>query len=568
MDTQISFFAPPQDVFLNPARDGGMSLLAPADYFWRAAPPALIQGFAASAFEEVTYKINAYLNVTRRHKTFARAVEFNSVPVLLDRASFQQSFALARGKIVLSGARILNRYCWENQDEDHDPEEQLVTYFRQCQTLNRDGSIPLHTGALPKNLAVAIACRNLSNPYPFITEALPQLAQIAETGFRGDVYFHFPNSPKPPHPFVRGIVAALFPEFEGRVFFEPAPKQYDHVLTAFDLLHAYYQFPTGVTGSVARLAPSDAMFRGHDAYLGSQSILSMNAFSSSLSALRRRAARALKGHDFSHLPKRFFAGDSKNRMVGERPLFEMLQLFGFEYINFDQLSPLERIAIMANAEMMVAPHGASLSNMLFAGPQTFFLALGTLQTAVHRWGDFWGLAHASGCRYVSFFADFDKPDPLTTPTIDLDGIVPVALSDQTVAEVLTFIVTILGQLPNLPTSKSLLSLATRLIGVREADRALQLLDNHSHMVKSHAGLCVAKADCHKARAEPYQEIAALHHAYDLDKDQVQVLLRIFWCARRAQRSDIMSWALTRLRRDFPNRFGLVLKANPWVALLT
>ncbi|WP_050527045.1 glycosyltransferase 61 family protein [Pseudorhodobacter aquimaris] len=547
MQNQINFSLPVQDLFLNPAVDGGISLPYPAEFFWRPATPALIQGFATSAFEEVNYKINAYLNVTKRHKIFSQAIEFNTVPVLLEQACFSESFALAQGKVLLPGARLLKRYCWENQEDDLDPEEQLVSYFQDCQRQNIDASIPLYTQALPENLAVAIACRSITNPYAFIAEALPQLAQIAGSGFRGDVFFHFSNRVKSPHPAVQEIVADLFPEFVGRIFFEPAPKHYDHVLTVLDLLHVYFQFPTEVVGSVAHLAPSDAMFRGHDGYVESRTILSMNAFSSSLSALRRRGLRAIEGKDFSYLPKRFFVGlpDDAPSIVGAEQLLEMLRLFGFQRVDFDKLSPLEQIAIMANAEMAITPHSANLTHMMFASPQTFVLVLGTLQTAVHRWDEYWGHAHVSGCHYISFFADFDAPDPKVSPSIDLDGMVPVALSDQTVAEVLAFIVCILGYFPGLPTARSLLTLAERLICVGEHDHALQLLENHSDLVKTHAGLCVAKADCHKARAEPYQEIAALYLAYDLDKSDVKILLRIFWGAKRADRSDIMSWARSR-----------------------
>lgn len=575
MRNQISFNRPPQDIFLNPAKDAGIFLLSPADYFWRAAPAGLIKGFPASAHAEVNQKIAGYLEVTRRHKTFSQAVEFNSVPVMLEQAAFRKSFLLARGKCLLSGAsglRLLNRYCWENESKDHDPEEQFVTYFRQCQSRNEDASIPLLRGDPPKNTPVAIECRNTFSYYHFVTESLSQLAQIIDTGFHGDVFFHFPNNPRKTRAFVQGFVDALFPEFAGRVFFERAPKDYAHVLTAFDLSCAYYQFPAEVVGAVDNLAPSDVMFRGRDAYRDSQAVLSMNSFHTSLPTLRRRALRAIEGQDFSHLPKRFFVGradgQSRNReMAGEAPLFEMLQLFGFEYVVFEHLSPLEQIAIMANAEMMISYHGAGFTNMLYAGPNAYVVELGTLQTAVYRWGDFWGFAHVSGCRYISFFADYNKADPLTNPSFDFDGIVPVALSDQTIAEVMSFVVAVLGKLPSLPTAKSLQKLAERLISVREYGRAFSLLESHSHFIKGNSGLCIAKADCHNARGEFRAELSALRLAYETDKSQAKTLVRIFWCAKRSELPEEMGWALSLLQRDFPKHYGVLLKSNPWVQQL-
>lgn len=572
MRNKISFDNPPQEIFLNPAQDAGLTLLGPANYFWRPVQAARIAGFPASAYPEINDKIAGYLNVVRRHKTFSKAVEFNSVPVLLDQAAFRKSFSLVRGKCLLSGAsgtRLLNRFIWENEARDQDPEEQLVAYFRQCQSLNEGASIPVLDGPLPENLVVAIECRNTFNYFHFITESLSQLAQIMETGFQGKVFFHFPNDPEKSRPFAQGFVAALFPELEGRVHFERAPKDYDKVLTVFDLSCAYYQFPTETIGAVEPLAPSDAMFRGHDAYRGSAGILSMNSFHSSLVALRKRALRAIEGQDFSHLPRRFFVGrdDRKSRsrlMVGQEPLFEMLQLFGFDYIVFESLTPLEQIALMANAEMMVSHHGAGFANMLFAAPEAYVIELGTLQTAVNRWGDFWGAAHVSGCRYLTFFADFNKDDPLVSPSFDLDGIVPVALSDQGVAEVMAFVVAVLGNLPDLPTANSTHSLADRLIGVGEFDRALILLEKHAHFVKGHFGLCLAKADCHKHREEPRQELFALHLAYEADKTRWQTLLRIIWCAKRCDLPDVMGWALGCLHQDFPKRHAALMKARPWL----
>jgi hypothetical protein len=200
--------------------------------------------------------------------------------------------------------------------------------------------------------------------------------------------------------------------------------------------------------------------------------------------------------------------------------------------------------------------------LLFAGPQAFVLELGTLQTARFRWGDFWSLAHASGCRYVSFFADYNKPDPLAEPSFDLDGIVPVALSDGGVAEVMSFVVAIFGKLPRLPTAQSVHSLAERLIAVKEYDRAMELLDNHAQFIKGHFGLCLAKATCHKERDEPRSELFALHLAYEADRERWQTLVTIIWCATKCNEPDVVSWALACLRQDFPKRYANLTKAKP------
>ena len=572
MRNQISFHQPPQDLFLNPAKDPGVTLLRPADFFWREVEPALIAGFASSAHPEINHKIESFMNVTRRHKAFSKAVEFNTVPVLLQNASFRKSFSLANEKCLLSGAsgtRLLNRYCWENEEEEHDPEETLVAYFKACQAQNQSTSIPLWQGPLPQGIAIAIECRNTFNYYHFITESLSQLAILADIGFAGEIYFHFPNSPEKTRPFVSDFVAALFPELAGRVCFERSPKDYDYVITALDFFSTYFQFPAEVVGNLDHLAPSDAMWRGQDAYRGSQAILSMNSFHSSLRALRTRALAAIEGKDFSYLPKRFFVGRDRTQarhreMIGEAQLYEMLRLFGFEYVVFEHLTPLEQVAIMAHAEMMISYHGAGFTNMLFAAPEAYVLELGTLQTAIHRWGDFWSIAHAAGCRYVSFFADYNKADPLKDPSFNIDGIVPVALSDRAVAEVMSFIVSILGKLPDLPSPQTVQTLAERLIAVQEFDRALVLLEKHAAFIPGHLGLCFAKAECHKHREEFHSELFALHQAYESDRERWQTLVRIIWCAKKCEAPDVIAWALACLRHDFPKRYSVLTKTKPWM----
>ncbi len=112
----------------------------------------------------------------------------------------------------------------------------------------------------------------------------------------------------------------------------------------------------------------------------------MNAVDSNLYLyrLRERGLQAIAGKDFSHLPRRFWvgrqAGQARSRALeGEGELLEMLALFGFEEVAIETLTPLEQIAIMANAEVLMSYHGAGFANMLFAKSKTHVVEQGTLQ---------------------------------------------------------------------------------------------------------------------------------------------------------------------------------------------
>jgi prepilin-type processing-associated H-X9-DG protein len=145
--------------------------------------------------------------------------------------------------------------------------------------------------------------------------------------------------------------------------------------------------------SLDALAPRSGLWQGRHASRASHGILQANAVDASLYRLRDRALAAIKGMDFSHLPRRFYAGrlpgQARNRAVrGEAELLDMLALFDIQPVAFESLSPFEQIGLMANAELMVAPHGAGFANMLFADPAATVVELGTLQTGMYRWGDF------------------------------------------------------------------------------------------------------------------------------------------------------------------------------------
>lgn len=572
MRNQIDFALPPEELFLNPARDAGLSLLRPADYFWRPIEPALIEGFAASAHEEMNERIRSFLTLTRRHKTFEKAIEFNTVPVLMQDAAFRKSYVLTNGRCVLNGAsgiRLLNRFCWEHEDDAEDPDDRLTTYFNDCQAQNADAGIPLWDNPLPEGVSYAIECRNTFNYFHFMTESLCQLALLAEEDIRGNVFFHFPNTPKKHKAFARDFVDALFPELAGRVFFERAPKEYPAVVGALSFMCLYHQFPAGMIGSVDQYAPSDTMWKGHTATRISQSVLSMNSVSSSLRLLRNRAMRAIEGQDFSHLPRRFYVGrdsaHSRDRqMKGEKALFGMLEHFGFEYVIFEHLTPHEQIAIMANAEVMISYHGAGFTNMLFANPEAYVIELGTLQTAAYRWQHFWPLANVSGCRYVSFFADHDKPDPLEDPRFAEEGIIPVHLTDKALGQVLAFIVTLLGKTPHLSHPADVAALVRGLLGVRAWKRAAEVLETHADLVRGDLDLCLARADCHKAQDQLKSELYVLHQAWEIDRSRWQTLVRMVWAGRRAEMPGVVKWALTTLQQDFPARYNSLVAAQPWM----
>ncbi len=568
----ISFDQQPDNLILNPYSDPGLCALSAPDFLWRSRPRANIQGFAASEHASINAKIEAFLTRVHRHKVFRNAVEFNTFPVVLTDAWFKKSHATAMGKCVIGGAsgiRLLNRYSFQNATAAFDPEAALNAYFDHAQSAAIGAKLPLHNGPLPPDTPFAIESRNTFNYFHFISETLCQLCSVAETPLTGPIYIHYPNRDDKTRGFVMGFIRALFPELADRIILQRAPFHHPLAVGVYNFLSSYYHMPDAQSAGLDAEAPSTHYWKGRTATRNSHSVLEINSVDSNLYKLRDRALKAIEGMDTSHLPRRFWVGrdDTLSRarlMKGEEELIDMLGLFEFESVVFERLSPLEQIAIMANAEMMVSYHGAGFTNMLFAAPDAWVVEIGTLQTAIWRWGDFWRLAHVSGCRYVSFFADFNKDDPLEEPVFSEESIVPVHLSANGRARVMSFIVAALGHVPNFARAADLLILAQQLIACAAYDGAERLFARHEALMTGHVDLCLLRAECHKHRQEWNAEFIALHAAYEADPTRWQTLVQILWYARKVDNARITRWALALLRADFPDRADRMVSAFGWL----
>lgn len=90
-------------------------------------------------------------------------------------------------------------------------------------------------------------------------------------------------------------------------------------------------------------------------------------------------------------------------ILNEADLLALLARYGFEAVNPGALSIPEQAALFAQAEMVVGPHGAALTNMLFL-PQGAVL----LELAARPWGPlFYGLAAACGLHYMALGSQWD-----------------------------------------------------------------------------------------------------------------------------------------------------------------
>ncbi|NBZ86780.1 glycosyltransferase family 61 protein [Stagnihabitans tardus] len=570
MQNQIHFDLPPEDLILDPFHAPGFHVLRQPKFLWRSIPAGRIHGFVASEHPSIAERITATLSATKRDRMFTRALETATVPVHLTDVWFRKSWVTQGDRCLISGAaglRLLNRYVWENEEVDPEGDTTLADHFTRLQAVPGPRQLTL-APTLPPETPIAIECRNTFNYYHFLTESLCQLCLVEETGLKGPIYLHFPNNEDKTRAFTRAFVEALFPELSPRVIFDRSPAHHDAVVVPYNFTASLYQFSNAELDAFEHEFPPVGAWKGRRATRASHAILAGHAVDSSLFKLRARALKAIQGRDTSHLPKRFWVtreGEARDRrMKGEDEILDMLRLFGFESVAFERLAPLDQIALMAGAEMMISYHGAGFTNMLFAPPDATVIELGTLQTAQYRWSDFWPLAAVSGCRYLTFFADFDAEDPTREPLFSEDGIVPVHLSRLGLARVMSVVVALLDQIPEFQTAAEVQILGQTLMQLGEYDRARALFETHKHLAEGHTGLSLAMADLADHQGDRAQTLAALYCAYRADPSDWAVLIRMLWCARAMNQGELVGTLLATLHDGFPDRFEAFSRARPWV----
>nr|WP_256449486.1 glycosyltransferase family 61 protein [Paracoccus sp. Z118] len=268
--------------------------------------------------------------------------------------------------------------------------------------------------------------RNGYNFYHFLTEAMPQLAVISEVESGAPIYVHLPVLDHLKG-FVPAFVQAIYPQLAHRVEITDTPTRYPKVRLVYN--HRHYLYQSGdpqVAQAVAHLPEDDPWHRvGSDRL--TRKFLLKSTYDTGQRLLREHALARLVPATVDAQPERIWIGrdpsreDFKQRPnSGESELLEALAGRGFDVIYMEKLSPLEQVAAINGAEMIVAPHGAAFSHMLFARPTATVIEIGTPQTQLHRWGDFLGNAHVSRCRYSTVFADVEGAEEMGVPSI-MDG---------------------------------------------------------------------------------------------------------------------------------------------------
>lgn len=109
------------------------------------------------------------------------------------------------------------------------------------------------------------------------------------------------------------------------------------------------------------------------------------------------------------------------RVVNDNDVFGLLQCFGFEKIDTDAMSYDEQVRVFSEAEAIVGPHGAALTNLIFARENCKILEL------FPKYGGsaaYYHIATSMGCKYSCYTDRLSDPEfeAIESPTVVVNDV--------------------------------------------------------------------------------------------------------------------------------------------------
>ncbi|UFM65263.1 glycosyltransferase family 61 protein [Paracoccus sp. MA] len=441
---------PPMAVFHFPGIHPGMSYLAPRPgWVLRQVEGAAVRLFAES--DEPTVRDMQRSAIERQERRLLTTVmEINASPVVLENAQFRNAFGMIDGRIWLNGAagnRMRNKFDQQNTEEWR--QGRLVSAFRRGR---KEAALPLPVWKdRAADLPVAIELKNGFNYYHFTTETLGCLASFVQDDGDQPINLHLPQDNL--RGFLTGFIEAVFPRLAPRVRFVSSACRYDRVRALYSHQHYLYQVEDPRVQAAVNQPGVDPRWNTLRSEAPYRKAVAMASYDSSLRLLREHALRRVPRKLVEKMPRLVWMGRDEGGaarlrgMTGQARLMAGLAERGFHCVAFEHLSPIEQIAQMQAADILVAPHGAGLANMVYAKTGALVIEIATRQTQMHRWGDFLPCAHVSRCRYDTVFADVAGVSRLDAIPPVSEGLVGIHVGRRATRRILALVDDALAGLP-------------------------------------------------------------------------------------------------------------------------
>lgn len=359
-----------------------------------------------------------------------------TIPALLEGAKFHKGIVSIDNRYILSGAagsrarRIVSL--------EHNESRKIVWDYMSATTRTQKGT-PIRTikSAPPQNIPVCLDCRNLTNYYHFVSETLASIASLCEIIQKRDIYIHVPSL-QGKDGFAARLIEDFFPSLRERIHFisDKDEISYDKCIFPFATDHLFYTLDEDYWSAEEKdvLSALDGFNRhGADTHLNRQRYRKVNE---SLFQLRRMVLSQTGEDTAGSESKRIIIGRKSSRVRTDNSwevLRERLLGIGFNEIFLEDLRPRDQAAAMQNADIVVASHGAGITNMLFASENTKFIELGNISSTGGRLAAFYELSQVSGCNYSLAYCDRGTVDG---KRLDGNALSPISLSDAAISAII------------------------------------------------------------------------------------------------------------------------------------
>lgn len=413
----------PFDAFHMPSMHAGLSYLRPRPgWVIRPTHSARIGLYAASDRNEVREVQRGHID-SQRQRMPETVMEVNACPVVLERVEYADSVAAIDGRFLLNGAAGDRLRTWfDLQNATPRVQERLAIALRQGR-FGGPFQPPVWHGE-SRDLPIALELRNGFNYYHFTLETLAALTHFADDDSGQPIHLHM-RKPEL-RDFIPAFIAALFPALAPRVQIHHTPCRYPAVRSVYNHRHYLYQVHDARVDKVTAKSAHAAWHELRSDQIARRAVIQAT-FDRSQRLLRDHALRMVTRTMVSAMPRLVWVGRTEGgaarqrALTGAEPLLEGLRARGFETVLFEHLPPLAQIAAMQAADIVVAPHGAGLANMLYARPDSLVIEIGNSQTQLYRWGDFLAGAHAARCAYDTVFCDLSGAEESGSPQTVRDG---------------------------------------------------------------------------------------------------------------------------------------------------
>ena len=380
--------------------------------------------------------LHGFITNYRDFRSAEKCVELRSFPALVKHYSFKKRMPRCDGALLMSGASALRVRTKLFKDMGDKKAQRLLQDESEKARHRSNQKLPfVSTDDFSKDSGppFVIECRNFYNYYHFTTESMIYLQMYRDYALSGDIHF-LTGGTSEVQPYLLRAVEDFYPDLFDKVCFLTGGTRYKKAIIPFNTNHLYHCSDRTVMKDIEEGAGFSNNLKDGDLRPETTENYRWIFRNSRDEYIQRHRDEVLK-RTYVHEGSRYVyvsrkQGASRQRsVVGEDALIEMLSRYGFDVVQFENMTPLQQASLCHSVDILVSAHGAGFTNMLYGKPGSYFIELSHLQTARHRFGDFNMHASASGVNYTHFFADHDVGESDEVPNLHHEGHAGISISE-------------------------------------------------------------------------------------------------------------------------------------------